>query len=124
MNKILMVLFVVAMCANSFGEVLVYRVSDNMSGYTVDPNSDPNTAQRFRGGIRGYVVVGISTTTLNTTNNVSNSKNKPAFIAVKDRSFVSFDGNNPNVQTEFNLTSSGDQYQQKFQLLTKGNRLT
>jgi hypothetical protein len=124
MKKVLMVLIVVTMYANSFGEVLVYKVSSSMSGYTVDPNSDPNTAQQFKGSIRGYVVVGINTTTLNTTNNVSNSKNKPAFIAVKDRSFVAFDGNNTKVQTEFNLTTAGDQYMQKFEILTKNGTVT
>jgi hypothetical protein len=126
MKKVLMVLIVVAMYANSFGAVLVYRVSDSMSGYTVGPSWGPSFAQQFRGSINGYVVVDVNTTTLNTitTSDVNDANNNPAFIAIKKRSFVAFDGNTPKAQTEFDLTKSGKPYQQKFAIRTKSGKAT
>lgn len=117
-------------CANSFGEILVYKVSDSMSGFAVVPSWAPNAAQNFKGGIRGYVVVSVNTTTLN-TNTSSDANNKPAFIAVDHREFVIFDGNNPKVQTKFDLTQpinpadpNNTRFNLKFEILTKNGKAT
>jgi hypothetical protein len=126
MKKSLLVLIVAAMCADSFGEILVYKVSDNMSGYTVGPSWGASFAQQFKGSINGYVVVDVNATTLNTITSAdaNDANNNPAFIAIKKRSFVIFDGNNPKAQTEFDLTKSGKQYQQKFEIRTKSGTVT
>ena len=123
MKKILTIVVVLALCVNSFGEVLVYKVSGHTSGFTVGPSLQPNTAKKFSSGIKGYVVTNINTSTLNSV--AADANNRPAFIDIANKSFVTLSSTTPHVtNASFDLTVSGDQYSQRFSVLTNGGKAT
>jgi hypothetical protein len=123
MKKILTAVIVLALCANSYGTILVYKVSEHLSGFTVGPSQQPNTGKKTRDTLKGFVVINVNTTTLNSV--TTDPNNRPAFIAVDPKSFVILSASVPDVQqAAFNLTTAGDKYMQKFLILKNNGKAT